>query len=147
MQNQGKEKPTARWLTRDDYGYLVNFGSDEPLMKAAGIDNFSPLVANSWLTVGRIYGIFAEDRMVGMCLALPRGAQVEIGYALKPAFRGRGLMTMAVQTVMKTFAHQKLVATTKESNQASNALLKRCGFTKDGVRFGEVHWYYQFQVA
>lgn len=56
----------------------------------------------------------------------------EVGYVLRPAWRGQGLMTEALDAVIR-YGYEELglagiVAYTDASNPASIAVLERCGF-------------------
>lgn len=57
----------------------------------------------------------------------------EVGYVLRPAFRGRGLMTDAVRAAVDhglgALGLRAVVARTDAANRASIAVLERCGFT------------------
>lgn len=56
----------------------------------------------------------------------------EVGYVLRPAFRGRGLMTDAVRAAvghgLGALGLRAVVARTDADNHASIAVLERCGF-------------------
>ena len=71
---------------------------------------------------------------IGMCGLLRRDTHpdVEIGFALLPAFRGQGYALEAAQATMalarQTFGLQRVVAITALDNTASGALLERLGF-------------------
>ncbi len=60
-----------------------------------------------------------------------------IGYSLLPAFRGRGFMTRAVTLLTGwAFANtplHRIVAGTDVANTASQAVLRRAGFVREGV--------------
>jgi RimJ/RimL family protein N-acetyltransferase len=64
----------------------------------------------------------------------------ELGYWLAKAYRGRGVMTRAVQAVVAygfaTLGLQRLEATAFTHNPASQRVLERAGFTREGVLAG-----------
>ncbi|MGW0803864.1 GNAT family N-acetyltransferase [Nonomuraea sp. NPDC002799] len=67
----------------------------------------------------------------------PALGQAMVGYSLLPAFRGKGLMTRAVDLLVgwafaKTALH-RIVAGTNAANTASQAVLERAGFSREGV--------------
>ena len=62
----------------------------------------------------------------------PIEGEVEIGYAIAPARRGRGLATTATRSMIDWARERgvtKVVAHTLATPNASNAVLARCGFT------------------
>ncbi|RBQ18939.1 N-acetyltransferase [Spongiactinospora rosea] len=85
----------------------------------------------------------------------PLLGQAMIGYALLPAHRGRGFTTRAVDLLVSwAFEHtalSRLVAGTAPGNHASQAVLRRAGFTSealirgllpgpDGTRMDDLQW-------
>lgn len=70
----------------------------------------------------------------------PRGGSCEIGYDLVPPARGRGLATEAARLVTAfALAHpgvDHVVAHTEPANVASQAVLGRAGFARDGETEG-----------
>ncbi|SEK73397.1 Protein N-acetyltransferase, RimJ/RimL family [Streptacidiphilus jiangxiensis] len=70
----------------------------------------------------------------------PRGGSCEIGYDLVPGARGRGLATEAARLVTAyALTHpgvEYVVAHTEPENVASQAVLSRAGFARDGETEG-----------
>jgi ribosomal-protein-alanine N-acetyltransferase len=66
----------------------------------------------------------------------PRDGAVELGYAIAPAFEGRGLATAAVREMLRqAFAEpavQAVVAHTLPELNASVRVLEKCGFASEG---------------
>ena len=63
--------------------------------------------------------------------------EVEIGYGMAPAWRGRGLGTQAARALTAealTHGAQRVSACTRPDNIASWRLLERIGFVRDGER-------------
>jgi RimJ/RimL family protein N-acetyltransferase len=63
----------------------------------------------------------------------PSGGEVEIGYAIAPARRGRGLATTAARTLIDRARDRgatRVVAHTLAAANASTAVLLHCGFTR-----------------
>jgi [ribosomal protein S5]-alanine N-acetyltransferase len=62
------------------------------------------------------------------------GKRGEIGYVLKPAYRGRGIATQAARLMVafgfETLKLDTVMAYTDPDNFASQAVLKRAGFTR-----------------
>ena len=76
-----------------------------------------------------------DDALVGFggFKGLPSGGEVEIGYAIAPARRGRGLATMATRTLIDRARERgatRVVAHTLATPNASTAVLVHCGFTR-----------------
>ncbi|MFI0422708.1 GNAT family N-acetyltransferase [Spongiactinospora sp. 9N601] len=85
----------------------------------------------------------------------PLLGQAMLGYALLPAHRGRGFVTRAVDMLVSwAFEHtalSRIVAGTAPGNHASQAVLRRAGFTSealirglmpgpDGTRLDDLQW-------
>jgi [ribosomal protein S5]-alanine N-acetyltransferase len=77
---------------------------------------------------------------------------VELGYALAPAFRGRGLATAAVEAMLdEAFAApdvRAVIAHTLAERNASGRVLEKAGFTRDGVigaQDGGPQWRYRLE--
>lgn len=95
-----------------------------------------------------LWGIFLKEsgEVVGLC-SYHRGYPDnigEIGYALKAAFRGQGIMTEAVQLIVEfglnVMKLNNVVAYTSPNNVASARVLQRAGFhqvssTDDACKF------------
>ncbi|NUR85542.1 MAG: GNAT family N-acetyltransferase [Nonomuraea sp.] len=68
---------------------------------------------------------------------MPALSQGMVGYSLLEAYRGRGFMTRAVSLLVDwVFAStplHRVVAGTEKGNRASQRVLKRAGFAKEGV--------------
>ncbi|WP_433501070.1 GNAT family N-acetyltransferase [Sphaerimonospora sp. CA-214678] len=86
---------------------------------------------------------------------IPPLGQAMVGYSLHPGFRGRGLVTRAVNLLVEwAFANTSLgriVAGTDPANTASHRVLERAGFTRehlakgllpgpDGTRVDDLQW-------
>ncbi len=107
---------------------------------AGAAKNFIDAVLN---TPGEIFrAIVSEGAAVGG-ISVTRGRDVyrrsaEIGYWLAPAYWGRGIMTEAVRRICAyTFAETDIVRIYAEvfsPNTASQRVLEKCGFGKEGVK-------------
>jgi RimJ/RimL family protein N-acetyltransferase len=82
----------------------------------------------------RVDGAFAGD--IGLYNEAFSG-QAMIGYSLAPGFRGRGVATRAVR-LLSAWAFEigvrRLVAGTMLDNVASQRVLERAGFVREGIR-------------
>ena len=76
----------------------------------------------------------------------PSNGVVELGYEIAVSHRGRGLATAATEAmVTEAFAHHEvsaIIAHTLPEPNASNRILEKLGFQRDGVRRerGETVW-------
>lgn len=104
----------------------------------AGYDWLSGRAAR--LTI-RDAGTGAVAGEIGLFQVDPTG-QGMLGYDLLPAFRGRGLATRAVRLLagwaFGTAGLARLVAGTAPDNLASQAVLERAGFTREGYERGRL---------
>ncbi|MGH8882404.1 MAG: GNAT family N-acetyltransferase, partial [Stackebrandtia sp.] len=75
---------------------------------------------------------------ISMRLAEGPFGEATIGYGLDEPFRGRGFATAAVRLLagwaFREVRVPRLVAGTLPDNLASQAVLRRTGFTREGVR-------------
>lgn len=73
--------------------------------------------------------------VVGYVLINPNNHRAEIGYVLNEKFKGKGMMTEAVNAVVdfgfKEFNFHSIEAVINPKNQASINVVTQCGFTKD----------------
>ncbi|MFC0863746.1 GNAT family N-acetyltransferase [Sphaerimonospora cavernae] len=98
-------------------------------------------------------GAFAGD--IQLANIIPPLGQAMVGYSLHPRFRGRGLVTRAVNLLVEwAFADTalgRIVAGTDPGNTASHRVLERAGFTRehlakgllpgpDGTRVDDLQW-------
>jgi ribosomal-protein-serine acetyltransferase len=89
---------------------------------------------------GRIWGIWADGKLVGGVLFrtmdLPQG-NAEAGCWLEPSATGRGLVTRAVRLIIDWAIEERGVHRVEwqaaAANEASIAVARRLGMTKDGV--------------
>lgn len=84
------------------------------------------------------YMISSDGVLAGSCgfAGRPSEGEAEIGYAVLPAFRGRGYATEATAALVDwAFAHPDVVrvaAQAEPSNLASVRVLEKAGFVPDG---------------
>jgi RimJ/RimL family protein N-acetyltransferase len=75
---------------------------------------------------------------ISLNYAEPVTGQAMIGYSLLPAWRGRGYMTRAVQLLagwaLRTAGIARLIAGTAPENVASQRVLERAGFRREGYQ-------------
>jgi RimJ/RimL family protein N-acetyltransferase len=81
-------------------------------------------------------GAFAGD--IGLYYQDPRTGQAMVGYTLLPAWRGRGYATRAVRLLARWAFEQagivRLIAGTSPANLASQRVLERAGFRREGYQ-------------
>ncbi|NVO67176.1 GNAT family N-acetyltransferase [Methanofollis tationis] len=87
-----------------------------------------------------LWYVVAGGTLVGSCGFLGRPSaegEVEIGYGVLPAFRGRGYATEAAAALIGwAFAHpevRKVAAQADPQNRASVRVLEKIGFVPDGA--------------
>lgn len=98
-----------------------------------------------------------SDRMIGSCgfhLYDRRDSRVEIGYELHAEYWRRGIMSEATEAVLQfcfeRLGARRVEADVVEGNAASAALLKKAGFTLEGIwrervfKRGAYHSLWQF---
>lgn len=95
--------------------------------------------ASAWLAGERAQFVIEVDGAFAGSLGLfpePYGSQAMIGYSMLPAFRGRGTATRAVRLVGRwalEIGVRRLVAGTAPDNVASQRVLEKAGFVREGV--------------
>jgi [ribosomal protein S5]-alanine N-acetyltransferase len=126
----------ARFGLRLAPGWAVT-GALEPTVDAleAGVDP-------AWLTHLLVLG----GTVVGMggFTGPPCDGEVEIGYQVAPAFRGRGIATAAVRAWVaraRAAGLRRVVARTHPRPGSSATVLARAGFVRDPGRDDECHWW------
>ncbi|WP_141581370.1 GNAT family N-acetyltransferase [Actinomadura sp. WMMA1423] len=89
---------------------------------------------------GRIYGIWADGRLVGGVLFVTMDAEqgtAEAGCWLEPSAAGRGLVTRAVRAIIDWAVEERGIHRVEwhvsSANQPSIAVAKRLGMTKEGT--------------
>ncbi|MDR1116786.1 MAG: GNAT family N-acetyltransferase [Oscillospiraceae bacterium] len=74
------------------------------------------------------------------------GAETEVGYSVRNAFSGRGLMTEALGGLLefagtRQYAYiDRVSALTQPYNKASMRVLEKNGFVNEGRRFALLYW-------
>ncbi|WP_229399623.1 GNAT family N-acetyltransferase [Micromonospora okii] len=112
----------------------------------ADVERHCRLAGSHWLAGDRADLVIADagtGELVGggmLCHGQPGPGQAMIGYSLLPAGRGRGLATRAVRLVVGwAFAEVGLArvwAGTRPENTASQRVLERVGFAREGLMRG-----------
>ena len=110
----------------------------------------TPGFAESWLAryaAGRSDGscagfaaVDAEGRFVGLALAPAideTAGEVELGYIVAPAMRGRGLagelLRLLTAWALDELGAERIVLIINVENLASSRVAARCGYTREGV--------------
>jgi RimJ/RimL family protein N-acetyltransferase len=108
---------------------------------AAGLDRFVE-VAEMYAIVDRETG-----EVAGFSGFVPRelewGEELELGWMLLPAARGRGYATEAARTLLATRPSQRIISLIREDNLASQAVATRIGAARERVF---EYWGYQTGV-
>lgn len=81
----------------------------------------------------------------------PEHRHADLGYVLAPASWGRGFATEAAAEVVRfafeTLALERVHATYFDANPASGRVLKKCGFTQEGLRPRMYHRFGEWKDA
>jgi RimJ/RimL family protein N-acetyltransferase len=104
--------------------------------------------AGTWWLGGERAEIVVRDAATGafaghiqLMHVLPALAQAQVGYSLRPEYRGRGLATRALRLVadwaLTATPLARLAAGTSPENTASHRVLEKAGFTREGVIRGQ----------
>lgn len=159
---------TARLVLREpvlaDANALFALRNDERVMRhlarprATTIDDARQLIARIASDRGSNAGItwamtlHGDDRLIGTIgyyrLKLEHH-RAEVGYLLSPDQWGMGLMSEALQAVLSCGFHRfnfhSIEAVTDPRNAASNRLLERNGFVREGLFRENHYWDGEFQ--
>jgi [ribosomal protein S5]-alanine N-acetyltransferase len=138
---------SIRPISTDDAAFVLELLNSESWIRFIGARNVSNLQeAQNYITERFIqhyekhgYGVYAvrlrsKDEVLGIVTLLNKDylETVDIGYAFLDRFCQQGYALEATQSVLeyanKTLGMTKIIAVTKESNEASARLLKRLGF-------------------
>ncbi len=146
---------TVRTVEQTDADQLSALLSDRQTVEQSGLQLPDPANTTAWwwvllaLTTSNNLLVIEEracGHLAGLISLVENGPALELGYLLGPAFRGRGLMTMAVGLLLNQLAEQQqdatVVAVTDQDNAASIAVLRRTGFqwrARDQDQ-GQVEW-------
>lgn len=85
------------------------------------------------------YLAMQNGQLVGACAfkSAPAGGRVEIGYITFPDFEGRGIATAMVRRLLEIARCEQpelnVIAQTDNEENASNAILRKCGFRFAGA--------------
>lgn len=124
---EGDAEFSERFGVRVEDGWLVFHETRPALVAAAQCDKVDP-----W----GLHLFFDDDETlvgIGGWKGPPVGGVAELGYAVAPARRGRGIATSVVRKLLARAQRAGLnvaVAHTLAQESASTAVLRRCGFTR-----------------
>ena len=141
------ERLVLRHMARTDADFILGLLNEPSFLRFVGdrgvrtVEDAESYISNgpmaSYARFG--FGLFlcalrSDDRPIGMCGLLKRDSlpDVDIGFALRPAFWSQGYAAEAATAVLalarETFGLARVVAITNPDNEASNSLLQRLGF-------------------
>ena len=140
-----------RWLDDDDATFILRLVTDADWLRFIGDKGVADLDgARRYLETGpfkmyreRGFGLNrvalrADDTPIGICGILQRDnlADVDLGFALLPEFRGRGYAAEAARAVLRhaaeTLGISRVAAIVAAQNAASLGLLRKLGFAYRG---------------
>lgn len=142
-----------RPLIEEDFPFMYRLQSDPVVMRfiRAAATEEAPVRERMaiWLRYGAEnpgFGVFLieaidSDQAIGHGVFrhadYKPGRDIEVGYVIAPEFAGQGLATECVQGMqahaVEKLNLEKLVAYTDPENAASNRVLEKCGFVRDGL--------------
>ena len=132
---QKKDKPDLIALMQDDAvgkTYMVPDLSEKERQNAL----FGHLLALSGTEERVVYGIYAGDRLIGLLHDVDRkDGAIELGYALRSAFWGKGYMTEALRAVIPVLfamGYETVKAAAFCENAASLRVMEKCGMRRTG---------------
>ena len=147
----------AVWHSPGALDYLIDFDGRPQGEVARAIIDWTERIAREKSGIRWAITLKPDDRMIGSCgfhLYQRRDSRAEIGYELHADYWRRGIMTEAAQAVLQfcfdELAVHRLEADVVEGNAASAALLRKAGFTLEGVwrervfKRGAFHSLWQF---
>lgn len=144
-----------RPLTDDDFGNIHRMQSDPTIMRYIRAVSDEAAVRERmtlWRQYTELqpnYGVWVMEGLaeeghpfIGYAVLRhvdyhPKG-EIELGYTVDPAYEGHGFATETTKRLM-AYAHEDLghahvVAFTDPNNLASNRVLEKCGFARDGLQ-------------
>ncbi len=140
------ERLVLRRVTTDDAPFILELLNEPSFLEFIGDKGVRNLEdARNYILTGPVasyerfgFGLNlvllkAGDTPIGMCGLLKRDSlpDVDVGYALRPAFWGKGYAFEAASAVLahgrETFGLRRIVAITSPDNVGSKALLEKLG--------------------
>lgn len=130
----------AVWHSPGALDYLIDFEGAPQDEVAREIIGWAERITREKSGIRWAIALKPKNRMIGSCgfhLYERRHRRAEIGYELHSDFWRRGIMTEATQAVLQfcfdRLGAHRLEADVVEGNAASAALLRKVGFTLEGV--------------
>lgn len=140
-----------RWLVADDAAFIYRLVTDADWLRfigdkgVANLDDARRYLETGPLAMYRNYGfglnrvsLRADDTAIGICGILQREnlAEVDLGFALLPEFRGQRYAEEASAAVLahayQTLGISRVAAIVAAQNDASTRLLRKLGFARQG---------------
>jgi len=121
----------AEWNNNPEFrGEYTPLPQESKTELAKRYDNLTP--DSKWFFIEK-----KDGTKIGGIIHFPVGKLLEIGFALIPSERGKGYCTEAVKIMLDyLFASKEIVriqATTHVENKASQKVLEKAGFTREGT--------------
>ena len=147
----------AVWHSPGALDYLIDFDGTPQGEVAREIIDWAERIFREKSGIRWAITLKPSDRMIGSCgfhLYDRRDSRVEIGYELHSDYWRRGIMSEATEAVLRfcfeRLGARRIEADVVEGNAASAALLKKAGFTLEGIwrervfKRGAYHSLWQF---
>ena len=155
MKSLQTERLTLRRVTPDDAPHMLSYLSKPEVVRHMGLNPFTSLddaleeiawydsiVANG---TGMRWGITltGQDEVIGSCGFLnvaSKHQRAEVGFELSPDHWGSGIASEALEAVVQhgfaELGFHRIEALVEPANIASQRLLERLGFTREGLLRG-----------
>ena len=141
------ERLILRWATADDAGFILELVTDPSWTKNIGKSKVQNVEDAAGYIERALVGMYAVEGFglyvmelketgaaIGLCGLIKRDTleDVDLGFALLPAFCRRGLTLEAARATLdygrEQFGLSRIVAITSKENPASVGLLEKLGF-------------------
>ncbi len=121
---------------------LLNTSEEEKNagLKLMGNSTVQRWALNNWLTDDELYGIFDDQKLMGIIAIFGNDDDGELGYFIEPGYQNRHIMTRMLSKVLQRTDYQTLFAQTAIDNRASQQVLENNHFQKENVELTSVQY-------
>lgn len=95
---------------------------------------------SNWFTDDELYGIFDDQKLIGIIAIFCNDNNGELGYFIEPVYQNHHIMTRMLSKVLKRTACHTLFAQTAIDNRASQRVLENNHFQKENVELTSVQY-------
>ena len=135
----------AKRLTAKDIPEVLNLLNTSDAAKNAGLklmgnSTVQRWALNNWLTDDELYGIFDDQKLIGIIAIFGNDNDGELGYFIEPGYQNRHIMTRMLSKELQRAAYQTIFAQTTIDNRASQRVLENNHFQKENVELTSVQY-------